>query len=152
MAVCVAEGDGELVGWVRKVGGDGEAGEFKSTVLLLASTQVIPRSKGGEPIPNQPNQSLRSLMLLRLQLINNQLLQGLRLRRRSKLALTDLVNVAHDIVLDRVESHGSEQVEQLGELLGGVEELGRVDCVVLVGVDWDIDEGRLHLLEERHCE
>ena len=91
-------------------------------------------------------------MLLRLQLINNQLLQSLRLRRRSKLALTDLVNVAHDIVLDRVEGHGTEQVEQLGELLGGVEELGRVDGVVLVGVDWDVDEGGLHLLEERHCE
>ena len=119
--------------------------------LLLASTQVLPQSRGEERIPNQPNQSLRSIMLLRLQLINNELLQGLRLSRRSKLALTDLVNVAHDIVLDRVESHGTKQVEQLGELLGGVEELGRVDSVVLVGIDWNVDEGRLHLLEERHC-
>lgn len=33
VAVCIAEGDGELVGWVLEVGGDGEAGEFKSTIL-----------------------------------------------------------------------------------------------------------------------
>lgn len=34
VAVGVAEGDGELVGWALEVGGDGEAGEFKSTISI----------------------------------------------------------------------------------------------------------------------
>ena len=71
-------------------------------------------------------------MLLRPQLINHQLLQGLRLSRCSKLALTDFVNVAYDVVLDWVECDGTEEVKQLGELLGGVEEFGGVLCVFCV--------------------
>lgn len=89
-------------------------------------------------------------MLLSLQLINDQLLKGLRLRRRSKLSRPNLLNVAIDIVLNWVESDGSEDVEELGELLGGGKEGRRVDGVVLVGVDWDVDKGRFHLVKEGH--
>lgn len=89
-------------------------------------------------------------MLLRLQLIDNQLLQRLALSRCSHLALADLGNVALNIVLDWVEGNGTEEVEELGELLGRIEECGGVDSVVRVGVDWDVDERRLHIGEERH--
>ena len=89
-------------------------------------------------------------MLARLQLINHQLLQRLTLRRCRQLTSSNLLNVAIDIILNWVESNGSENVEELGELLSGGKEGGGVDGVVLLGVDWDVDEGGLHVIEERH--
>ena len=56
-AVCVAEGGGELVGGVLEVGGDGQAGEFKSTITTISFTplKVCKKVKRRHTEPTTPN-------------------------------------------------------------------------------------------------
>nr|POE94435.1 hercynylcysteine sulfoxide lyase [Quercus suber] len=127
-AVGIAERVGQLLGGVREVLAQGLRGEVQ---------------RSGE----MPQQTLAGGVLLRRQLVAHQRLQALALERRGQLSVSDLLNVAGHVVLHRVERHRAQDVEEPRQCLGGLEELGRGDGVVLGGVDGDAGEGPLAIVE-----
>ena len=122
-----------------------------SVSLQLQGTFARQAGKEGHK-PNQPHQTLSSGVLPRFEFVDHQLLERLALGWGSQLPRADLLNVAIDIVLDWVERDGAENIEELGELLSSCQKCGGVDSVVLVGVHRHVDEGGLHLIEERHLD
>lgn len=77
-------------------------------------------------------------MLLRLQLVPNQVLQRLGVDRALQLPSLDLLDVASHVLLDRQEGGASQHIEQGGHGFGGLEELGGRNGIV--GLDVDVVE------------
>jgi hypothetical protein len=117
-----AERVGELLGRVGLVGGEGERGEFKTT--------------------DQPEETLSGGVLLGLELVAAEILDVLRLGGGGQLTLTELLDVAEDIGLDRTKGHGQE-IKHGGQGLGSVEELSGGNGFAVGLVDGDIGERRL---------
>lgn len=50
------------------------------------------------------------------------------------------LDVAGHIRLDRLESRRAQHIEQIGQGLGSLQELGGSNSIALGGVDWDVGE------------
>lgn len=125
--VGVAEGLRELLGLLGDVLAQGDAGELEAT--------------------NQPEETLGGNVLLGGQLGLDELLKGGGLAGSSQLALADFLDVAAHVALDGTESNASKGIEDGGQRLRGIEEVGGRDGILLVGVRLDIDKGLLEGVE-----
>jgi hypothetical protein len=87
-------------------------------------------------------------VLLGLELVQAKSLDSLGLGGGSGLALPQLLDVAKKIVLDGRKGHGAKGVEDGGQGLGRIEELGGGNGIVLLGINRDIDERLLEGVEQ----
>jgi hypothetical protein len=126
------------------VGGSERVGE-----LLAGLVDVLAKGDAGElEATNQPEETLGGGVLLGLELVADKVLDVLGLEGSGEMALSELLDIAENVVLDGRKGNGAKGIKHGSKGLGRIEELGGGDGVGLLGIDRHSGEAGLEGVEQ----
>jgi hypothetical protein len=115
---------------------------------LLGGVDVLLEALGSEvETTDEPEAALSGSVLLLLELVSDEVLDGSGLSGSGGVASTELLDVAKDILLDGTESNTTDGIEDGGQRLRGLEELDSRDGIAVGLIDRDVVEGSLERLD-----
>jgi hypothetical protein len=121
--------------------------ERVSKLLFLVGDVFLKTLAGEVKASDEPEAALGGSVLAGLELIADEVLDSAGLSRSGSLAGTELLDVAKDILLDGTESNTTNGVEDGGQGLRSLKELGGRDSLAVGLIDRDVGERSLEGLD-----